>query len=115
MLIDRFSCVSAENQVSDMMLFKFRQEYISEEAGITDGFDARCHTKRIVVLLCKRQSLSHDVLDTLLIEGEIDGILRLEISDVDDINIVVWITFHQFLAWLVGLLITVNHIRYFLI
>ena len=62
MLIDRFSCVSAEHQVSDMMLFKFRQEYISEEAGITDGFDTRCHTKRIVVLLCKRQCLIHDVL-----------------------------------------------------
>ena len=115
MLIDRFSCVSAEHQVSDMMLFQFWQEYISEDAGITDGFNARCHTKRIVMVLCKRQCLSHDVLDALLIEWEIDGILRLEISDVDDIDIVVWITFHQLLAWLVGFRISVNHIRYLLV
>jgi hypothetical protein len=86
MLIDRFSCVSAEHQVSDMMLFKFRQEYISEEAGITDGFDARCHTKCVVAFLCKRQCLIHDVLDALLVEWEIDGILR-QVGELVDLLI----------------------------
>ena len=103
MFIDWFSLVSSKHQVGNVMLLQFRKKDFREDAGIANRFDACCHAESIVMLLCKRQCLGDDFLYALLIEGKTDGIPGVQLGDVDDINLMVWISFHQLLSRLVGL------------
>lgn len=86
-----------------------------KNTGITNRFYSCCQSEDIVVVLGKRQSLLHNLLDALLVEWEVDGIFALQICHVDHINLVVRIAIHQILARLVGFRITINYIRYILV
>ena len=73
MLHNRFSLISSHHQIGDVILLELRQENIGEDTGIADALDARGETEGIVMLLRKRQSLSDDGLDILLVKRKIDG------------------------------------------